>query len=273
MNRYLVLYNPLSGGGSGKEAALRLPDLLPDCELRFYDVTEIDGFSSFLAQADPRSAILLAGGDGTLAHFANEVPYATREHDVYYYATGISNDFWRDVGRRPGDPPIRVNRYLDRMPMIRTERETVRMLNGVSCGALCAAQVGSTEYFDVTVTVDGTVHHYEKVLMATVSHGKFCNGLMTAPSQNRLKGSDELTVTILHGVGRFGAAKLLRTLRIGKYKRELPGVSVLVGRQISLATSAEVAICSDGERCAQAPAVRSVPVRLSFPLLQVERTV
>ena len=72
MKRYRILYNPLAGDGTGREAAMHLLDLLPDCELRFYDLTTLGSISSFLAKNDPKDALLLAGGDGTLSRFANE---------------------------------------------------------------------------------------------------------------------------------------------------------------------------------------------------------
>ena len=113
MKRYRILYNPLAGDGTGREAAMHLLDLLPDCELRFYDLTTIGSISSFLAKNDPKDALLLAGGDGTLSRFANEAVTLSSRQEVYYYATGVHNDFWHDIGRQRGDPPVRINRYLD----------------------------------------------------------------------------------------------------------------------------------------------------------------
>lgn len=101
MKQYRVLFNPLSGDGAGKAAAMHLMELLPDNELRFYDITKIDSVPSFLAKTDPKDTILVAGGDGTLRRFADAVSALPLRHTVYYYATGRDNDFWRDLGRQP----------------------------------------------------------------------------------------------------------------------------------------------------------------------------
>ena len=112
MKQYRVLFNPLSGDGAGKAAAMHLMELLPDNELRFYDITKIDSVPSFLAKTDPKDTILVAGGDGTLRRFADAVSALPLRHTVYYYATGRDNDFWRDLGRQPGDPPVPVSRSV-----------------------------------------------------------------------------------------------------------------------------------------------------------------
>lgn len=130
MKQYRILYNPLAGGGNGTERAMHLPDVLQDCEMRFYDITEIDSYSSFLAKIAPQDAVLIAGGDGTLAHFINGIGNKPLRHDIYYYPTGQHNDFWHDIGRQSGDPPVRINRYLRNLPTVQTERGSLRVLTG-----------------------------------------------------------------------------------------------------------------------------------------------
>ena len=117
MKQYRILYNPLAGGGNGTERAMHLPDVLQDCEMRFYDITEIDSYSSFLAKIAPQDAVLIAGGDGTLAHFINGIGNKPLRHDIYYYPTGQHNDFWHDIGR-----PARAHQPLPAESAHRADR-------------------------------------------------------------------------------------------------------------------------------------------------------
>lgn len=235
MKRYRVLFNPLAGNGTGRKTAMHLLELLPDCELRFCDLTEIDSVSSFLAKADPKDAILVAGGDGTLSRFANSFASLPLRQDIYYYATGTHNDFWRDIGRQPGDPPVRINRYLSGLPTVLCDGETRRFLNGVACGTGDLTHAHPTT---VTLTVDGAPHIFRRVWFAAVTYGKYCGGLAASPEQDRL-GAACLTVTVLHDTGRFGASRILRALRAGRAVKDPAHLTVLTGRSIAMTCAAE----------------------------------
>ncbi len=237
MKRYRILYNPLAGDGTGREAAMHLLDLLPDCELRFYDLTTIGSISSFLAKNDPKDALLLAGGDGTLSRFANEAVTLSPRQEVYYYATGVHNDFWHDIGRQRGDPPVRVNRYLENLPVMRTGDGDLRFLNGVTASAGVPFSAAHSHSTTVTVTVDGVSHVFHRAWLVTVTHGKHLGGFLLSPSQDRLSAGRTLTVTVLHGVGRFGVAHVLRALRTGRPVRHSAAVTVLTGKQITVCGS------------------------------------
>ena len=238
MKRYRVLFNPLAGGGTGRRTAMHLLELLPDCELRFCDLTEIDSIPSFLAKADPKDAILIAGGDGTLSRFANSVAALPPHQDIYYYATGTHNDFWRDIGRQPGDPPVRVNRYLAGLPTVRCDGEERRFLNGVVCGTGAPGDLTHAHPASVTLTADGAPHAFRQVWFAAVTYGKYCSGLAAAPEQDRLRAG-QLTVTVLHGTGRFAASRILRALRAGRWVRDPAHLTVLTGKSITLSCAAE----------------------------------
>lgn len=239
MKQYCVLYNPLAGNGNGRAAIRRLPELLPDSELRFYDLTEIASLPSFLAKLDPKAVLLLAGGDGTLAHFVASVSALPPRGAVYYYATGTKNDFWRDLGRQPGDPPVRINRYLDRLPTARVGEAEHRFLDGVTLGAVTANELRQVRPTAVTVTVDGKTHTYRGARLVAVTYGRYCQGLMPSPDQSRLDEERTLSVTVLHGVGGFlGAARLLRALRNGRGGRYPAHIAELRGKTIRVETDA-----------------------------------
>ncbi len=250
MKHYRILYNPLAGGGSGTERAMRLPDVLQDCEMRFYDITEIDSYSSFFAKIAPQDAVLIAGGDGTLAHFINGIGAVPLRHDIYYYPTGHHNDFWHDIGRQYGDPPVRINRYLHNLPTVQTERGSLRVLNGVS--NFVGSSVSGIPRLphrptNVTVTVDGVPHSYSKVWLVPVTHGKFCGGIMPTPKQNRLCAGSRISVMILHDAGRWRAERVLRALADGRAEKYRNNVTVLCGNRIEVCYTEPVPLQTDGE--------------------------
>lgn len=246
MKQYRVLFNPLSGDGTGKAAAMHLMELLPDNELRFFDLTQIGGMESFLAKTDPKDTLLIAGGDGTVCRFADAARGLTRHRPIYYYATGQNNDFWRDLGRQPGDPPIPIDRYLRTLPVVQCGGQTRHFVSHVTLGEV------SSSLFSLKVTVNGEAHSFSAVRFAAVTSGKYCAGGLLSPRQDRLCPENGLTVTILHDTPRFGLAGILRALRTGNAER-YPG-SVTVLRSCTLQLQAEwghsappVLLC-DGER-------------------------
>lgn len=243
MKQYRILYNPLAGGGNGKERAMHLLDLLQDCEMRFYDITEIENYPSFFAKTAPQDAVLIAGGDGTLSHIINAVGSRLLLHDIYYYPTGRNNDFWHDIGRQAGDPPVRINRYLRGLPTVQTDRGSLRVLNGVGNGNPHFPHKPT----DATVTVDGTPHTYHKVRLVSVTQGKFCGGMIPTPRQNRLQSERRISVMILHDAGRWRAGRILRAALAGRAEKYRNNVTVLCGNSIEVRYAEPVSLLVDGE--------------------------
>ena len=46
---YHVLYNPYAGNNAGKENAQKLAQIFKDEELKFYDITKLNGYASFFS--------------------------------------------------------------------------------------------------------------------------------------------------------------------------------------------------------------------------------
>lgn len=81
---YYVLYNPHAGNGRGKEAACRLAELLAGNEVKFQDMTRVEDYGALLDTLPAEETLVLAGGDGTLNRFLNEVPdIARRRYDAH----------------------------------------------------------------------------------------------------------------------------------------------------------------------------------------------
>ena len=157
---YHVLYNPHAGNGRGQEAAQVLTGLLPDDTLRFWDLTELCDLDTFFDGLPRADAVILAGGDGTLNRFLNDMVRLPLERDLYYFATGSGNDFFTDIGHQKGDAPCLLNPYLTDLPTVE--------VNGQK-----ADPVNST---DPVVDISGLLQDGENALKITV----------TAPLTNRL---------------------------------------------------------------------------------------
>ena len=109
--KYLCLFNPLAGNGKGAMAAEELMPLMKGDNLEFCDLTKIKDYKEFFEKAGD-TPLILCGGDGTLNHFINDTDGIELPSSVFYYATGSGNDFLNDVGKKKGDRPFKINKYL-----------------------------------------------------------------------------------------------------------------------------------------------------------------
>ena len=73
-----VLFNGLSGNGSGTAKAEEIKGFLNGKEPVFTDVTKLDGYKAFIEGLGADDEIYLCGGDGTLNRFINDTDI--REH-------------------------------------------------------------------------------------------------------------------------------------------------------------------------------------------------
>lgn len=271
MKQYRILYNPFAGGGTGRETAMHLLDIVRDGEMRFYDMTEIDSFSSFFAKIDAKDIVLVAGGDGTLNRFVNAIDGLSVPNDIYYFAAGSKNDFWRDLGFSAGDPPVCINRYLKGLPRAVSGQCSLRVLNGVGCGIdgycceessrLRAGSPRRVSYarialrgvlcryrpVDAVVTVDGERHDYRSVWLAPMMHGRFYGGMMPIPGQDRLDPAGRVSVLVLSGGGRFRVLRMFRAMFKGRLAAYRKNVEILSGHDISVEFTRPVPIQVDGE--------------------------
>ena len=107
-----VLYNSLSGNGTGKTKAEEIKPFLSGKELVFEDVTKITDANAFFAGLNPDDELYLCGGDGTLNRFINNTDGIDIVQPLYFFPTGTGNDFWNDLGKKVGDAPVQINEYI-----------------------------------------------------------------------------------------------------------------------------------------------------------------
>ena len=191
MRKVIILYNPLSGSGQGKQDAEKLKE-----KGEMVDITKIKDYKEFFNGLDIKDEVIIAGGDGTISRFANDTHDMEIKNPLYYYATGTGNDFWHDMNLKKGDEPFLVNRVIDNLPSATINGKDYRFINAIGYGidgyacekADSLRDAGKKiNYISIvikgilyafkprkaTITVDGKVYKYDKVWFAPVMKGRF----------------------------------------------------------------------------------------------------
>ncbi len=269
--KYVVLYNPLSAGGTGKVAAEKVRSLIPDAEWSFSDVREIGSTASFFASLSPEDAVVLTGGDGTLNHFANDVDGLDIPNKIFYFAGGTGNDFRTDVA--PGNEGlIEIGEYLKDLPTVTVNGVTRRFLNGVGYGidGYCCevgdklakesnkpvnytaiAIKGLLFYYHTTkatITVDGKTHVFEHVWLAPTMKGRYYGGgMMVAPAQDRKNPDGSVTVVVMHCRSKLKTLAVFPSIFQGKHIEHPEMVSTFTGHEITVRFDRPTALQIDGE--------------------------
>ena len=269
---YHVLYNPHAGNGRGQTAARALTGVLPDDTLRFWDLTELcdlDTFFDGLPQAD---AVILAGGDGTLNRFLNDMVRLPLTRDLYYFATGSGNDFLHDLGLEKGADPVPVAQYLRDLPTVTVNGKHWRFLNGIGYGidgyccevgdALRGKSDKPVNYTAIAikgllfhfhpanaeVTVDGKTKRYRRVWLAPTMNGRFYGGgMMVTPDQHRGNAEGKVSVCVMHGSGKIKTLAVFPSIFKGGHVKHTEMVEILTGHDIEVRFDRPCALQIDGE--------------------------
>ena len=299
MNQTYILYNPLSGNGSGRENADALEILYNDPV--YLDITQIKDFESFFSKLDLSDDVVLCGGDGTLNRFANDTKNLSIPNPIYYFASGTGNDFLRDLNISPIVPPnFRVNDYLRNLPKVTVHGQERLFLNNVGFGVdgYCCeegdklrekyrkagkekdvnytmiAAKGLMFHFqprNAVITIDGVPHRFERVWIAPTMHGRYYGGgMMAAPEQDRLDPDKLLSVMVLHGAGRLKALSMFPSIFNGKHIRHKKYVTILTGQEIIVEFDRPTPLQIDGETVLD---VESYEVKSSIRTLSQKSTV
>ena len=106
MKKYRVLFNPKSGNGRGEADVHKLENIWPEADFSYSDITAISDIPGYLTTVPEDTGIILAGGDGTVNHFINDLGGKDPGREILYFATGTGNDFLNDIGVEYGAPPL-----------------------------------------------------------------------------------------------------------------------------------------------------------------------
>lgn len=238
-----ILYNRLAGNGSCEAQVKQLQEKLRDRQTELRTVNDISSYSEFFASLSPDDEVIICGGDGTLNRFVNDIKGIDITNPVLYYAAGSGNDFLHDLGKEKGEPPFRINEYIQDLPEVTVNGKTSRFINAIGFGidGYCCeagdevrrkhpgkpvnytpiAIKGLLYAFkpcDATVIVDGVEKRYKKVWIAPAMHGRFYGGgMMAAPGQDRCNADGTLTVVIWSGSGKLKTLMAFPKIFEGKH--------------------------------------------------------
>ena len=269
--KQFILYNPLAGNGTAKEAAEGLA-AASSAEAVLFPVTEITDYATFLTQITPEDTLTVCGGDGTLNHFVNDTANLEIPCEVYYLAIGSGNDFLRDIGKTPDGNPVSITKYIQNLPVTEVKGKTYRFLNNVGYGIdgyccevgdeLKAKSVKAINYTSIAVkgllfhykpknaviTVDGKEYRFKKVWLAPTMKGRFYGGgMMATPAQDRLAEDGKLSVLVFHGSGRLHTLMVFPSIFKGEHIKHEKIVTVLSGYDVKVSYDAPAAVQVDGE--------------------------
>ena len=269
--KQFILYNPLAGNGTAKEAAERLA-AASSAEAVLSTVTKITDYDAFFAGMTPEDTLTICGGDGTLNHFVNDTAGLDIPCEVFYLAVGSGNDFLRDLDKTPDGTPVCITKYIKNLPVTEVKGKTYRFLNNVGYGIdgyccevgdeLKAKSVKAINYTSIAIkgllfhyksknaviTVDGKEYRFKKVWLAPTMKGRFYGGgMMATPEQDRLAEGGKLSVLVFHGSGRLHTLMVFPSIFKGEHVKHKKIVTVLSGYDVKVSFDAPAAVQIDGE--------------------------
>ncbi len=265
----VILYNPLSGGGKGLDAAKEAAALL-EGEAVLTDITAVTDYKELLGFCSGEKLIVV-GGDGTLNRFINAIDGMEVGCELLYFAAGTGNDFLKEI--TDGEKRlVDLKEYVKDLPVCTVKGKPSRFINGVGYGIdgyccevgdkLRAKGKTSINYTAIaikgllfgykttgaTVTVDGVKHRFEKVWLAPVMKGKYYGGgMMPAPDQNRADPEGRLSVFLFHGSGKLKTLMIFPSIFKGEHITHTDVTTVLTGREITVEFDSPRPLQIDGE--------------------------
>ncbi len=266
-----VLYNNLSNNGKGQSTAEQLKQHWADRELTFVNARDLDDYAGFFAGLQPEDEVCICGGDGTLNYLINHADCDILTNKLFYFPAGSGNDFWTDLGKKPGDAPEQINRYIKDLPTVTVKGKTSKFINGVGYGIdgyCCEEGDRLREKSDkpinytsiaikgllfrykptnAEVIVDGKTYTFQKAWLAPTMKGRFYGGgMMATPQQDRLAADRKVTCMVMNGAGKLRTLMDFPTIFKGEHVKKR-SVHVMKGKEITVRFDRPVALQIDGE--------------------------
>ena len=269
-----VFLNRLSNNGKGGEAQPELEKIFEGEELKFIDITEITNAADSCRMLDPDDKVVIAGGDGTLSRFVNDIYDLHLTQQIYFYTCGSGNDFLNDVRDRCEikNNLIPLNEFIKSLPTVTVNGKTSRFINGIGYGidGYCCEEgdrvrentnkkvdytkiaimglLGKFKPRNATVTVDGETTHYKKVWLAPTMIGRFFGGhMMITPKQDRLNEEHVVSSCVVHDSGKLKTLIIFPKIFKGEHIKHTDIYEVKLGHEISVEFDKPCALQVDGE--------------------------
>ena len=271
-----IFFNPLAGKGNQQE---KIESVFTEnkSELLYFDLTAKSEPSEILCDIAEDDKIVICGGDGTLNRFINSLGEMEIKNDIFYLATGTGNDFLNDLGLKGEKGLVKINDYIENLPVLKVDGKEYRFVNGVGFGLdgyACAecdrvrreknkkgnyvafafkGIVHSYSPVNAKVTVDGKQYNYEKVWLASCMKGRFFGaGIRIAPNQDRNAVDGKVSSVIAHSLSRFRIITVFPSIFKGTHIKYKKYVALMTGHEITVEFDRPIALQIDGENVCEA---------------------
>lgn len=269
-----VFMNRLSNNGKGGDAQPELEKIFEGQELKFIDITSVSNAADSCRMLSDGDKIIIAGGDGTLSRFVNDVYDLQLKNEIFFYTCGSGNDFLKDVRERCQikDNLIPMNEFMKNLPLVTVNGKSSRFINGIGYGidGYCCEEgdrirENSNKKVDYTaiaikgllgkfnprnakVTVDGVTIDYKKVWLAPTMIGRFFGGgMMITPKQDRLNAEHVVSSVVVHDAGKLKILTVFPKIFKGKHVSHTDIYEVKLGHEIRVEFDKPCALQVDGE--------------------------
>lgn len=265
------LYNPKSQNGKVEEL---VNEIIKECDQEYAKINVLENidYDGLLLQLSSKDEVNILGGDGTLNHFINNIKDVDLPCNVYFYAFGTGNDFFRDIEKTPNNDRVLINDYIKNLPIVTVNGKDYRFINGVGFGidGYCCEEGDrqrekgkkSINYTSIAikgllfkfktpsakVTVDGVTKEYKKVWLVPTMKGRFYGGGMNvAPSQDRHSANNEVSVVVLHSSCKIKTLMIFPSIFKGELVNKPKYCEIIKGNNIEVEFSRPTALQIDGE--------------------------
>ena len=267
-----VIFNPKSRNGNNQEIINSLETIIGEKVESVVSVLDRENYLNLLKSLTKDDALYIVGGDGTLHYFVNDIEDGNVEYEVYFYAGGTGNDFYRDVKKDSDTNLIKVNDYIRNLPTVIINGVSRKFINGVGFGIdgyccekgdeLQAKSDKPVNYAAIAikgllfhfktpggkVTVDGVTKEYKKIWLAPAMKGRFYGGgLNIAPEQDRLNPNKTVTSVVWHKSGKVKTLMVFPKAFEGKHVKYKKIMDIVEGHHIVVEFNRPTPLQIDGE--------------------------
>lgn len=268
-----VLFNFLANNGDSANQKEKIIELYKGQEIDFTEAALISDYYEKIKSYKKDDVIIIAGGDGTLNRFINDIYGKKITQKLFLYACGTGNDFLNDIQKYMDikDNLVPLETFIKSLPVVKVNGIEKYFINGIGYGidGYCCEQgdiqrekntkkvnytkiaifgmLGGYKTTNAKITVDGKSYEYKNVWLAPSMMGRFYGGgMMIAPEQDRFNKKKTITCVVC-----FEKSKLKLLMNFPKIFKgahtHLPMIKIFEGHHIKVEYNRPVALQIDGE--------------------------
>ncbi len=269
-----TFFNPLANNGNSKNIQEKIKEIINRRDISFINITEIESAKQICKDLKEDDEIIIAGGDGTLNRFVNDIYELHLTQKIFLYPCGSGNDFLNDIKNYVPveNNLIPLNEFIESLPIVYVNDIKSYFVNGIGFGidGYCCEEgdkirakkkdkpvnytkiaikgiFGGYKPVNAKVVVDGKEYFYKKVWLAPAMIGRFYGGgMMIAPNQDRLNKEKTLSCVVLHCPSALKVLMNFPKIFTGKHIT-LKIIDIKVGHKITVEYNKPVALQIDGE--------------------------